>query len=343
MNDVIKKAIKKIGLFDGIVGQERAKKQLNFFIDSYYSTRRMPNTMFNASKGQGKTTIAREVARGLVKFDDEGKIEMNEQTGVPKRKPFMEINCSTLKTVDQFINGLIVPYVQEKDITLLFDEASCIPKDISMALLTILNPNPEGRTSFSYKDYTCDFDSRKQTFLFATTEPQGVFHALLDRLTRIELEEYTSEEMGRILQKGCPEVEFEDGVITEIASVLRGNARAAQKMSENILTYLKNRKKFSSKDWVKLKEIFGIYPLGLSPVELSLLKLLKENNTGTSLTNLAAKTGLSRDALQKDYEMYLQKHGLMDIETTGRFITAKGLEYLQALSGNPVFRSSVVQ
>jgi biotin operon repressor len=53
---------------------------------------------------------------------------------------------------------------------------------------------------------------------------------------------------------------------------------------------------------------------------------------GSSLTNLAAKTGLSRDAVQKDYEIFLQKLGFMEITSgKGRTITSKGLTYLKQL------------
>jgi Holliday junction resolvasome RuvABC ATP-dependent DNA helicase subunit len=47
---------------------------------------------------------------------------------------------------------------------------------------------------------------------------------------------------------------------------------------------------------------------------------------------LSAKTGISPRAIQKDFEIYLQKHSLMDITTAGRNITAKGLDYLKKLA-----------
>jgi MoxR-like ATPase len=302
--------------------------------------------MFNAPKGQGKTTLARATAKGLVKFADDGKVEMKEDGKTPRKKSFVEVNCSSLKNVKQFINGLIIPFVQDKDVTLLFDEASEIPHPVAMAMLTMLNPNPENRTTFSYEDYVCEFDFRKQTFLFATSEPQDIFHALLDRLTRFDLEDYTPSEMAKIVQKGAPEVNFKDGVLEDISTVLRGNARAAQKMADNVKTYLRNKSAFGRKDWDNMKGIFGILPLGLNGIELKILQLLASRGEGTPLTMLAAKTGLSREAVQKDYEMYLQKHGLMEISTTGRMISPKGLEYLRALNNKDVpkaqFRASSI-
>lgn len=325
----------KLKLFEGIVGQEAAKKKLAFFHDSYMATRIVPNMMFVAPKGNGKTTLAREFAKGLVLFNDEGKVVMNEETGKPKRKLFIEVNCSTLKNVKQFINGLIVDHIQDKDVTVLFDEASELPNDVEKALLTILNPNPENRTTFSFGEYVCDFEFRRQTFLFATTEIQSVFHALADRLERIDLEEYTPEQMAAIVQKGAKEVSFKDDVLMKIATVLRGNARAAQKMAGHILSYLKGDTSFYADDWAELCAVFNMKPLGLNMTELSVLRYLAGTPQGTSLTALSAKTGMSRESLQKDVELYLQKHSLMEIGTTGRQITAKGLQYLKDLDAKP--------
>lgn len=326
---------KQIKMFEGVVGQEKAKKKLNFFRDSYMATRIVPNMMFVAPKGNGKTTLAREFAKGLVLFDDKGKPVFNEKTEKPERKTFIEANCSTLRNVKQFINGFVVPYIQDKDVTVLFDEASEIPKDIEMALLTILNPNPENRTTFSQDEYVCEFDFRRQTFLFATSEVHSVFHALTDRLERIDLEDYTPDEMGQIVQKGAKGVTFKEDVLADIATVLRGNARAAQKMASHIISYLKGDTTFYKDDWEEVCAIFGISPLGLNSVEVDVLRYLAAAPQGTSLTALSAKTGMSREALQKDTELYLQRLSLMEIGTTGRQITPKGLDYLKALDNKP--------
>jgi Holliday junction resolvasome RuvABC ATP-dependent DNA helicase subunit len=249
----------------------------------------------------------------------------------PEKKPFVEVNCSTLKSVKQFINGLIIPYVNDKDVTLLFDEASEIPRDVTMALLTILNPNPENRTTFAMDEYVCDFDFRRQTFIFATSEIQKVFHALVDRLERITLQEYTDAHLAEIVQKGLPSVECKDGVLLDVATVLRGNARAAQKMASKIAAYLKGDETFTKDGWTKLRDILSIYPLGLNSIEIQVLRFLAGHMGGTSLTGLSAKTGMSRESLQRDSEIYLMKHNLLEIQTTGRMITPLGLNYLRDL------------
>jgi Holliday junction resolvasome RuvABC ATP-dependent DNA helicase subunit len=214
----------------------------------------------------------------------------------------------------------------------LFDEASEIPQDVEMAMLTILNPNPENRTSFSYDDYTVNFDFRRQTFLFATSEPHKVFHALKDRLDRVDLEEYNYEELGKIVRLNLPDVEFEDGLLTDIASVLRGNARAAQKMAIKIQMYLdaEGGNKFLKEDWDSLLDTLGIAPLGLRAKEIEILRVLRDSRD-CSLTRLGSKTGMTPEALRRDYELYLMNQDLLEISTAGRNITKVGKDYLKAL------------
>ena len=169
-------------------------------------------------------------------------------------------------------------------------------------------------------------------FLFATTEAQSVFHALMDRCERVDLEEYTYHELGKIVQLTLPSVEFEGSLLDEIATVLRGNARAAQKMANNMAIYLKSKgkKTFNKEDWEEIKFELGIAPLGLSPIELQILGELGKVKD-CSLTHLAAKTGLSKACVQRDFEMYLQKTSLMQITTAGRAITKAGADYLEDL------------
>ena len=309
--------------FEGLIGQDIAKRKLSFLMEGYNATGILPHLLFIAPKGCGKTTLAKAVGRNLM--------NRYENIGAPKK--FYEINCSTIKNVKQLINQIIIPHVHQKKCTILFDECSELPKDVTMALLTILNPNADNRTSFSYEDYTIDFDFSRQTFMFATTEAHQVFHALIDRCDRIDMEEYTYDELAKIVELNLELVDFGDDVLLKIAPTLRGNARAAQKIANKISTYLKTRDdayEFAADDWEALKYHLGILPLGLSRIELTILRYLAERKE-CSLTNLAAKTGLTPECIRRDFEMFLQKMGLMQITTKGRELTQDGHKYLKAV------------
>ena len=174
-------------LFDGLIGQAKAKRRLGFYLKGYNATGICPHLMFVAPKGCGKTTLAKatgkllesQVEKEIIAKEggiwDEFQVEdsngepiFDAESGrpvmeryfrtTPKAKTFLEINCSTLKNVKQLVNQVLIPHVQHKECTILFDECSELPRDITMALLTILNPNPENKTTFSYDDYVLDFD-----------------------------------------------------------------------------------------------------------------------------------------------------------------------------------------
>jgi len=319
-------------LFPDLIGQDIAKRKLGFFLDGYRASRYIPHLMFVAPKGCGKTMMATACAK-----------ELKSSENPNKPKPFLELNCSTIKNVGQFFNQVVIPHMNQQECTVLFDEASELPKDVTMALLTILNPNKHNRTTFSFEDYTVDFNFLQQSFMFATTEAQSIFHALMDRCERLDLEEYTLDELGKITAINLTDGEIENDALVEIAPVLRGNARQAQKMANNIKAYLasKNRSKFTIDDWNALKYALGILPLGLSRIELQVLRILCASKE-CSLTNIAAKTGLTPECLRRDFEMYLQKHSLMEITTNGRSITPKGQRYLKELdAASKVTRKSV--
>ena len=292
----------------------------------------MPNLMLCAPKGQGKSLLARETAKQLVAYGDDRKPLLKDDGVSLKKKTFLEINASTIKSIRQFVNSVIVPHVVDKDVTVFIDEASELKSDVTMSLLTMLNPNPSNKNTFVYDDYACDIDFSKQTFIFATSESHGVFAPLMDRLTRIDLEAYKSDDLAKIISKSASEVEFCDDVLSSISSVVRGNARQAIKMANDIKTYLCGKQKFGLAEWQDLSTILSIKPLGLSPIEIGLMKFMADRPDGSSLTNLAARSGLSREAVQKDYESYLQSLGLMEITAgKGRHLTAKGIEYLKGL------------
>jgi Holliday junction resolvasome RuvABC ATP-dependent DNA helicase subunit len=307
-------------LFPDIVGQERAKRKLAFFHRGYKASSIIPHLMFIAPKGCGKTMMAKAIGKQL------------SGRGKAKSKTFLEINCSTIKNVKQFFNQIVIPHVNQKECTILFDEASELPKDVTMALLTILNPNEQNRTEFAFEDYVVDFNFRDHSFLFATTEAHKIFHALMDRCERIDLEEYSYNQLGTIIGRQMEGVTFEKGLLDEIATVLRSNARAAQKMATMMKTYLKAKgsNKMTRKDWDIMVDELGILPLGLNRIELQVLRALKEKKE-CSLTHLGAVTGLTVQCLRQDFELFLQKQMLMEVTTNGRSLTTKGHKYLKEI------------
>jgi len=306
--------------FKDIIGQDVVKRALDFYIRSYNRARTMPHLLLIAPKGCGKTTVARATARCLQSIDSE------------KTPRYISCAGHSRTTVEQFYNQLVAPYMAERDATLIFDECHNLSDSIQEEFLSILNPNPEYKNTTSFDGREWEFDFHRLSFIFATTEPHAMKEAFVDRLERVELEEYTVDQLGRIVQICLPDHNITKATLDKIATVLRGNARAAQKVSQNMLIYLKGSRKktFSCEDWKILSETLGILPLGLSRLELNILTVLSGVKQ-MRLTQLSSITGINRSALQKDLEMYLQKKALMRIEPSGRSITQTGQKYLENL------------
>jgi Holliday junction resolvasome RuvABC ATP-dependent DNA helicase subunit len=153
---------------------------------------------------------------------------------------------------------------------------------------------------------------------------------LKDRCTRVELEEYSPEHIAKIIK--LQGITIVDDVLKSVAKVCRGNARQAVSLAQEVKRYQKMKGgTFSHQHWKELCGIVGILPLGLSEMELSLLRVLKDRPDGTSLTRIGACMGLSKTSIQADLELYPAKLGLIEITTAGRVLTPKGQEYLKGL------------
>jgi len=304
-------------LFPGIVGQPAAKRIMRFYIEGHSASNIIPHIMLVAPKGCGKTTMAEAFGRNLI------------QKGEFKQKPWLSINCSSIKNLEQFFDQIVMPHLIDKDITFMLDECHMIPIDVQNALLTVLNPNPNNANTFSFGEFDWSVDFKRISFIFATTESQKMNEPLMDRCKRIDLEEYKDEELEEILKLNT-KIIFKQNILKTISTTLRGNARGAQKMANDIDIYSKKnvKKVFQKSDWKRLSRDLDILPLGLHRMELRLLRALSEQPF-TRLTNLAAKLGMSRSVIQRDFEMFLQKESLFEVQPLGRQLTKKGQQYLK--------------
>lgn len=303
--------------FGHIVGQDKLKNRLQFYLDCFAQGEVVPNLALIAPKGTGKTTAAEAMG-----------VELHRISGMQKNCHV--INCSTLKGVGAFVNQIVIPLLVDKQATLILDEASELPKAVTFFMLSMLQPNLQNRNHVIYDDYHFDIDFRQHTFILATSEAQSVFDALMDRCTRIELEEYCITDIQQIIAK--QKVDIADATLAKVASVCRGNARSAVAIAKEVGRYqTAHPGKFNDKAWAQLSEILGLLPLGLSNMELTLLKALRNRPDGTSLTRLGACLGMTKESVQRDLELYPQKLGLMEITTGGRVLSPNGQKYLKAL------------
>jgi len=297
--------------FSHLIGQENVKKKLNFYLKAYNATSTCPFLNLVGAKGLGKTLFAKEFAKNLKNKDG-------------AKRPFLELNCSTIKNNEQFFEQIFIPLIMNNEITILFDEAHALPKDLTMAFLTIFNTEKTNTKDFTYEDQTFTFDFSKQTFIFATTESDKLFPPLKDRLTTVDFEQYSSDNLGEIVKLNCDGINFSDEALKLLSSTVRGNARNAVMRSKEITLYCEseNQNTFKLQDFNNLVDLLGILPEGITCTEKQILQILADRGS-CKLQTLSAVTGLSPTALRRDHEVYLLRRNFIQIDGE-RKITKNG-------------------
>lgn len=303
--------------FAELFGQDRVKRRLSFYLDAFKKTSTCPFLLLVGAKGLGKTEFARQFASHLKNWDG-------------GYRPFLELNCSTIRNLEQFFDQIYIPLIMDSEITVLFDEAHELPRDVTNAFLTIFNTEKEDYVNFRWQDGEHPFDFKKQTFLFATTEPDKLFPPLKDRLTTVDFEDYCIDDLAKILNAQLDDVSFDETALLNLAQTTRGNARDCVKRAKDVKRYcmFKESTIFTAKDFDEFCAATGVNPLGVSDIERKVLAILRKEGQA-SLQELSAKTGLSRTALQRDIEMYLMKRNLIKIDGK-RHITKAGSDYIDA-------------
>lgn len=304
--------------FPDLIGQQAVKKKLSFYLDAFHKTSQSPFLLMAGAKGLGKTEFAKAFAQNLRNKDGD-------------KRAFLELNCSTIKNNEQFFEQIFMPIIADNEVTILFDECHALPKDLTMAFLTIFNAEANSRKNFEWNGQNFEFNFKQQTFIFATTETDKIFPPLKDRLTTIDFEAYNKEELSEIVKLCAPEVKIDNDCLVEVASTIRGNARSAVKRAKEIVLYCGAEEdySFSLEDFRDLSDKVGILPHGLTHTEKQILQFLKKVGEAT-LTGISARIGLSKTALQRDHELYLLNKNLIEIDGK-RKITRFGRQLCEAL------------
>ena len=306
-------------MFDNLIGQSEIKDQLGFYSKAFQKTGTVPFILLNGAKGLGKTEFLKAFSKTITNSDG-------------KPRPMLELNSSTIKNNTMFFEQIFLPIVQGNEVTLFFDECHALPNDLVMAFLSILNTERTPYKEFNWREYTFTFDFTKISMIFATTELDKLFPPLKDRLTVLDFKPYNQNELAAIIKGRLPDVEFEDGLLEDIATTTRGNARDAVKRAKQIELYCEtnNSSLFFRDEWNALRKVLSIKPLGLSNTELQVLDILRTRGAST-LQTIAAVTGMSRTAIQKDAELYLLQRGLMKINGV-RELTRAGSDLIKQMS-----------
>ena len=296
---------------DEIIGQEEVKKQLRFFIGSVSEKTPFPTLLLTGSKGLGKTYTSDKIAKCL-------------------GRKLVVFNCGSLKETGDFIEQVLVGQIRgEENVCLLMDESHELSFEITNFLLSMLNPsNKDGKFVFRYNNIDVEYDMNRVNIIFATTDAYMMFSPLVNRCREIYFSSYSIEEIKSILDK------YSDGIqITtkdpDLAHACRRRARNAFFWAQDIIrhTNTSGKKVFDDKDWNDLKNVFGIFPLGLRSQEVRMLRVL-ENNSPISLKNLAVTLGVNKKNIEDEISLWPRELGFLETGVRGSYISEEGKKYL---------------
>ena len=305
--------------FDELVGQKQVKKHLNELLRNFYAGAIVPHALIVAPKGCGKTEIGKAFVRGLGK---QGKL----------------FNCAGIKNVEGFFNDIVIQRIHDQDVTLFFDDAHLLPKPVQAFMLSMLNPNKDHCNTVTNGDVEAFIDFRRQSFVFATTDPQGMSEPLRDRCERIDLQDYPQEDIAKIIGDLRPEIE-DYTLLMDIANYARGNARGAVKLANQMEGRIAQKEKagddhsvFDRADWNGLVDVYGHLPYGIRRKEMMVLELISKAGTGIALGTIAFRVSDSPTMVRLDTEAYLRNLDLIAVnEQSKRVLTPKGRALMDSL------------
>jgi len=172
------------------------------------------------------------------------------------------------------------------------------------------------------------------TLVGATTRAGMLTNPLRDRFGIVSrLEFYTSEELGRIVQRsaGLLEVEMADTGALEIAKRSRGTPRIANRLLRRVRDYAQVKADgiVSAEIADAALKMLDVDKLGFDVMDRKLLLAVLEKFGGgpVGLDNLAAAIGEERDTIEDVLEPYLIQQGYLMRTPRGRVATSQSYQH----------------
>ena len=191
-------------MFKNIVGQERAKKA----ILDWYKYETQPLLIYGTS-GYGKTMFAESLGAKTV---------------------------DTTQMRGDRLNSMLKPIKEAEDGDILFfDEIHSLQPKILEGLYKIID-----KGTFYDTDLCMDLELPKARFVFATNILSPLPEAFINRCKFVELQNYTDEELAKIVQRANPDLNAK--AIPSIIRSAKGVPRTALSLAKSMKSAAKSEK-----------------------------------------------------------------------------------------------------